>query len=95
MVANKVPMIDLQFGEKEALYVAALEHRLQAMALNEVKYCALIEMLTGETWETQETSFKAGELKKIAVTATQRRLARSVAEAERIVDANLQKANEV
>jgi len=95
MVAAKPPLIDLQFGEKEALYVAALEKRLSYMAIQEVKYCALLEMLTGEQWETIKTNIDADNLRKIAVTAGQRVFARSLKEAERRVDENIAKANEV
>ena len=95
MVNAQPPLIDLQFGEKEALYVAALEKRVSYMSLQEVKYHALLEMLTGETWETLKTNVDADELRKIAVTAGQRIFARSLKEAEERIDRNIAKANGV
>lgn len=63
-------------------------------------------MLTGQEWEELSTDIGAGELRKVAVNATQRRLARELrkaesladevvrAKAEEVVDANIAAANE-
>lgn len=91
---NKVPLGDMTTDEKGAFYIAGLERKLIAMSINEMRYRTLLEMLTGEKWDTLSTDLNAGELKKIATTATQRRLARSMEQAEALVEANIAKANE-
>lgn len=94
MVASKVPLGDITTDEKGALYIAALERKVVALTLNEMKYRTLLEMLTGEEWDEINTDINRGELMKIATTATQRRMARSMAEAEAVVKANIEAANE-
>lgn len=94
MVATQVPLGDITTDEKGAFYIGALERKLSSMAVNEMKYRALLEMLTGQEWEELSTDVSAGRLKKIATNATARRLARSMEEAEKIVDANIASANQ-
>lgn len=94
MVATQVPLIDMNPDEKTAIYIAALEAKLVAMTLNEMKYRTLLEMLTGQEWEELSTDIGASRMKKIATNATARRLARSMEQAEKIVDANIAAANE-
>lgn len=97
MVATQVPLGDLSFGEREAVYVAALEAKLTAMTLNEIRYRTLLEMLTGKQWEELRTDIMSDKMKSVAVNATQRRLAREMKRAEKsasqIVEENLEKAN--
>lgn len=94
MAATQVPLIDMTTDEKGAFYIGALERKLSAMAVNEMKYRALLEMLTGLEWDEISTDVSANKLKKIATTATARRLARSMEQAEKIVEANIASANE-
>lgn len=94
MAATNVPLGDITTDEKGAMYIAALERKLIAMSVNEMRYRALLEMLTGEQWEEINTDINKGELMKVATTATQRRMARSLAEAEKIVNENIAAANE-
>ena len=94
MAATQVPLGDLTTDEKGAIYIGALERKLTQLTLNEMRYRTLLEMLTGQQWEEISTHVTAGDLKKLAVTATQRRLARSMEQCERIVESNLAAANE-
>lgn len=94
MVAIQDPLGDMTTDEKGAFYQAALERKIIALSLSEMRYRALLEMLTGQPWEEISTDINAGELKKVATTATARRLARSMEQAEKIVEANIAAANE-
>lgn len=95
MVAQKIPLNDMQFGEKEAIYVAALERRVAYQELMIGKYNVLMEMMTGEQWDDlrldSETNFEG--IKAIAHSATQRRMAVSFEQASRIIDERIAAAN--
>lgn len=94
MTATNVPLGDITPDEKSAIYIAALEKKLTIMSINELKYRTLIEMLTGEEWEEIKTDIGADQLRKVAVNATQRRLARSLRNAERQADEALRQRAE-
>lgn len=106
MAATQVPLGDMTTDAKAAFYIAALEKKLAIMTLNEMKYRTLLEMMTGQEWEELSTDIGAGQLRKVAVNATQRRLAREMkkaeavaedvlrAKAEEVVSANVASANE-
>lgn len=94
MVAVNEPLGGMTTDAQGALYMAALERKLAALTINEMRYRTLLEMLTGEPWEEINTDITKGDLMKVATTATHRRLARSMAEAEAQVKANIEKANE-
>lgn len=96
MSATNVPLGDMKTDAQSAIYIAALEKKLMILTLNEMKYRTLLEMLTGKEWEELSTDIGADKLRQVAVNATQRRLARSLRQADRQAqEAIRQKAEQV
>lgn len=66
MGATQNPLVGLQMDSETAHYVGILESQLAAHAIQEAKFRALLELLTGESWETTRIDLDANGLKKIA-----------------------------
>lgn len=66
MVAVQSPLIDLQYDDRTGRYIANLERRITALVINETKFRALLELITGEEWDNMETDFEASSLRKLA-----------------------------
>lgn len=92
--AVRYPLPDISPDEKEAIYIAILERKVQYQETLMLQYRTLLEAFTGEPWDKVDSRLQKGELMQIATNAFERRLARSLAEAERIVENNLNAANE-
>lgn len=73
MVSVQTPLVGLEMNSEVAHYVGILESTLAAYALQEVKYRALLELLTGESWETTRISPDPASIKAIAVEALVKR----------------------
>lgn len=67
------PLANLEMNEEVALYVGLLEGQLAAYAINEAKYRALLEMLTGEAWNSTMVDVDSNALVDIASQALVRR----------------------
>lgn len=93
MVRVKTPMPDMNLTVEAALYVAILERQVTALTLNDMKYRAMLEMLTGENWDDMVVDFEEGKLREIAIRATEAKLGVAYAEAHRIVREREQAAN--
>jgi hypothetical protein len=50
-VPLRTPLVGLSMDGDTAYYVGMLEGTIAALAINEVKYRALLELLTGDSWE--------------------------------------------
>lgn len=94
MVALKTPLVDMEVSEEAALYIGVLERQVLGLTVNELKYRALLEMLTGEQWDDLKTDMEAGELEKIAIEATMRKLGVTNAKAREIVRERKSLANQ-
>lgn len=94
MVAVRSPLIDLEMDEQTALYVGVLERQVLALTINDAKFRALLEALTGVAWDDLRTDFEQSELNKIAEENLMTRLGVSRGEAKRIIRVNKAKANE-
>lgn len=93
MVALKSPLLDLQLDPQAALYVAHLERQLCAYQINEVKFRALLEMLTGEAWDDLALDMENKQLKDIAVALAEKKLGVTNMEARKIVRRRIEQAN--
>ncbi len=91
--ATKFPLADLNPDEKTAIYIGVLERRVAYQETMMLQYRALLEALTGEQWDVIDTRIKKSEVMAVARNAFERRMARSMAEAEKIVDRNISAAN--
>jgi len=61
------PMIGMDMTEDVALYVGILQGTVAALVVNECKYRAFLELLTGEPWEATRIDMKGEVLQKLAV----------------------------
>ena len=52
-----------------ATYVGVLEGTIAALCINEAKYRAYLELLTGEDWEDTRIDFQGNVLQELAVSA--------------------------
>jgi len=93
MVALRSPLLDLDLDPQAALYVAHLERQLLAYQINDVKYRALLEMLTGEAWDDLALDLENKELKDIAVALAEKKLGVANMEARKIVRMRQDQAN--
>ncbi|UVK63831.1 hypothetical protein SEA_LILYPAD_27 [Gordonia phage LilyPad] len=93
-LATRFPLADISPEKKEAMYIAVLERKVQYQSTLMLQYRTLLEALTGEPWDMIDTRLKRGEMMQVATNAFERNLARDLAEAERMVQANLDAANE-
>jgi hypothetical protein len=66
MSAAQSPLVGLQMDAETATYVGMLEGQLAAHVIQEAKFRALLELLTGESWETTRIDVDAKGLQKIA-----------------------------
>lgn len=85
MVALKSPMMGIELNEEAAAYVGVLERQVVGLTINEMKYRALLEMLTGEAWDDLKHDLEEGELESIAIAAVEKKLQVSNGQARRIV----------
>lgn len=93
MVALRSPLLDLQLDPQAALYVAHLERQLCAYQINEVKFRALLEMLTGEAWDDLALDMENKQLKDIAVALAEKKLGVTNMEARKIIRRRMEQAN--
>lgn len=61
------PTIGVDLSPEAAIYVGVLEGTLAALAINEAKYRALLELLTGESWEATRIDIKGEMLQQLSV----------------------------
>lgn len=73
MVAIKNPLIEMEMDEAAASYMGSLERQILGMTIQELRYRALLELLTGEEWSDIAADLESGEMEKIAVDAMQRK----------------------
>lgn len=92
--AQKFPLADIDPDAKTSLYISVLERRLVANEILLTQYRALLEALTGDTWDAIDTALSKEEIRKVAANAFERNLARDMNTAERMVDANISTANQ-
>lgn len=85
MVALKSPLIGMQMDEDAAQYVALLERRIVGLTINELKFCTLLEISTGEKWDTLRVDFEQGNLDSIAIQVIQKRMGVDEMDARRLL----------
>lgn len=73
MVAIKNPLIEMEMDEAAAAYMGSLERQILGMTIQELRFRAVLELLTGEEWSDIAADMEAGEMEKIAVDAMQRK----------------------
>lgn len=61
------PLIGLEMTPEVATYVGLLERQVGAYAIQEAKFRALLEIMTGESWETTKLDIDGNMLMALAV----------------------------
>lgn len=74
MAATRQPLIDIVYNDETGRYIAMLESKLLKYTMNEIRFRALLELLTDEPWDDYQFSEEDGEIRKLATDALMRRL---------------------
>lgn len=77
--------MDLVYNDETGRYLGMLERKLLVLTQNDIRFRALLELLTDEPWDDYQFSEEDGEIKKIAVDALKRRLQLSDEDARKLV----------
>lgn len=85
MVSVQSPMIDAQMDEQTRLYVGVLERQILGLTIQISKYRAVLEAVTGGTFEALEVDMEKGDIEKLAIAATQKKMDVSADQARKIV----------
>lgn len=93
MAAIRQPMVDIVYNDETGRYIAMLERKLLLLTLNDIKFRALLELLTDEEWEDYQFSEEDGQIQRIAQDALKRRLGLSDDDARRLVAERFERHN--
>jgi hypothetical protein len=87
------PLIELVYNDETGRYLGMLERKLVLMTLENIRFRALLERLTGDMWDDIDFRAEDAEIHEIAIDALQRRLQMSREEARKLVDRRWEAAN--
>lgn len=93
MGAIRQPMIEIVYNDETGRYIAMLESKLLKLTLDDIKFRALLELLTDEEWEDYQFSEEDGEIRRLAEDALKRRLGISDEDARKLVQERWEKHN--
>lgn len=85
MAPTRSPLIDLVYNDETGRYIGMLETKYVALSLENIRFRALLELLTDEPWDDYQFSEEDGEIQKLAVDALKRRLQLSDTDARNMV----------
>ncbi|AYN57986.1 hypothetical protein HWB90_gp036 [Mycobacterium phage Fowlmouth] len=89
---NIIP-IGLDMDPETATYVGVLEGTIAALVINEAKYRAFLELLTGEPWEDTKLDIDGNQLMAIAIEALIKQTGMDRVRAQVLVAQRWQKRN--
>ena len=78
-------MVPLDMNADTAYYVGVLEGTIAALCINECKYRALLELLTGESWEGTRIDVNGEMLMELAISSLVKQTGMSIADAKILV----------
>lgn len=93
MTQTRHPLIDLVYNDETGRYIGMLERKLVVMQLENIRFRALLERLTGDMWDDKTFVAEDAEIHQIAIDALVRRLQIPEAEARKMVDERWAAAN--
>lgn len=93
MTEIRTPLVGLNMDADTAHYVGMLEGTIAAMCINEVKYRALLELLTGDSWEETRIDFDGNVLMELATNALVKQTGMSLVQAKNLVFKRWHSAN--
>jgi hypothetical protein len=85
MAPTRQPLIDLVYNDETGRYIGMLETKITRYQLDDLRFRALLELLTDESWDDYQFSNEDGEIQKLAVDALKRRLGLSDSDARKLV----------
>jgi len=85
MAATRQPLLDLVYNDETGRYIGMLERKILLYVQNEIRFRALLELLTDEDWDDYAFSEEDGEIQQLAVDALMRRLQISESDARKLV----------
>lgn len=85
MASTRQPLLDLTYNDETGRYIGMLERKLVLLTLDDIRFRALLELLTDTDWDDYKFSEEDGEIQKIAVDALKRRLGLSDEDARKMV----------
>ncbi len=85
MVALKSPLLGMEVNPDVGAYIGILERQVLALTFNELKFRALLEVLTEEEWDDMKTEFEEGSITRLAVRLVEQKLKVGNMEARKIV----------
>ncbi|QNJ59250.1 hypothetical protein SEA_MRMIYAGI_36 [Mycobacterium phage MrMiyagi] len=89
---NIIP-VGLDMDPETATYVGVLEGTIAALVINEAKYRAFLELLTGEPWEDTKLDIDGNQLMAIAIEALIKQTGMDRVRAQVLVAQRWQKRN--
>lgn len=85
MAPIRQPLLDLVYNDETGRYIGMLERKITKYQLDDIKFRALLELLTDEAWDDYQFTEEDGEIRKIAEDALKRRLGLSDEDARKLV----------
>lgn len=85
MAAIKQPLLDIVYNDETGRYIGMLERKVVKYQLDDIRFRALLELLTDEPWDDYQFTEEDGEIQKIAVDALKRRLGIPEQDARKLV----------
>lgn len=93
MGALKHPLMDLVYNDETGRYIGMLERKLVKLSIDDLKFRALLELLTDEDWDDYHFGDEDAELMKLAVDTLKRRLGLKDSDARKLVAQRWDKHN--
>jgi hypothetical protein len=93
MAQTRHPLIELVYNDETGRYIGMLERKIVLMTLENIRFRALLERLTGDMWDDIDFRAEDAEIHEIAIDALQRRLQMSREDARKLVDRRWEAAN--
>lgn len=93
MATLQNPLAAMSGDEEMTRYVGVLERRLVLLTIQEVRFRALLESITGEPWDDSLTDLDQAEVDQLAEKALMKSLGVTKIEAAKLVRVHKAKAN--
>lgn len=93
MAQTRHPLIELVYNDETGRYIGMLERKIVLMQLENIRFRALLERLTGDMWDDIDFRAEDAEIHEIAIDALERRLQIPRSEARKLVDRRWEAAN--
>lgn len=85
MASTRQPLIELTYNDETGRYIGMLERKVTKYQLDDIRFRALLELLTDTSWDDYKFSEEDGEIFNLAKDALKRRLGLSDEDAHKLV----------